>query len=223
MNDQETENPSEEVEVNPEEAMLYTEEDEDSVEEKEVIQVDNQNEFGQQVEILKSCLAGEKEITHEDFDRAKKVCDGILLKKIRFNYAQLDNAVETINVDISDVCEANYSKKLKEVAGYRDYFIEQLGRVKAFVKWHDRIIDLLSAYVIYLSTKKKDMHKHEAMVRLQKYYLQKEQYDDLHTRLDAKKSAYEKKYDAISRLLSYWEQQAKVGFTRNSPNGPNDR
>lgn len=156
------------------------------------------------------------EITIENYNKVTVIIQEILKRSKKFDCEQLNHEVESINVDIQEACEFNYDKKLKEVAAYRDYFIEHEGKVKAYVSWHNKCIELLTSYVLLLSKQKTiELKKNEANVRLQSYHMDREFYVDLLTRLEYKRESFSKKYDAISRLLSYWDTMTKVDSSRN--------
>jgi len=173
--------------------------------------------FADLAEKLKASAEGFFEISVEDYHKASKVFDNILKLVCKFDADQIEVELAETNVDIREVCEANYTNMLKEVAAHRDYLIEQEGKVEAYVSWYNKGISLLSAYVKLLSkTKPVDLRTEEALIKVNYYHVKKEFYVDLLTRLKHKREAYSKKYDSVSRLVSYWDTMAKVNFVRSS-------
>ena len=165
-----------------------------------------------------SVAVQDSKLTPPPFSKVLEAVELILNKKTKKFDAHALEAELDVQVDIKDVCEANYDKKLKEVAAHRDFLIEQEGRVKSYVSWYSKCIELMTAYILLTSKQKSiELKRQEAFVQLQNYHLRKEIQTDLLTRLESKRISFSLKYEAVSRLLAYWDTMTKVNFSRNSP------
>jgi hypothetical protein len=183
----------------------------EEIEKREVLNAKTDEDISDLSQTLKEASQGIIEVNVEEYNKFSKVVDSILKTKMKFDENQVEDELSNVQIDINDVCEFNYDSKLKEVSSHRDYLIETEGKVRSFVGWYEKFVELLSAYSYIMSKNKSEyMKKQEALIRTKDYQIKKEFYEDLLTRLATKRDAYIKKYESVSRIVAYWEAMAKV-------------
>lgn len=182
---------------------------------------EQEKEVKQEYQQIQSLLASAVEegrgveITDEDFLKAKKTIDNILNITKRFNEAELEKYCNEYQIDIRSVDPSNYVNLMVTISHARYYLVEQEKRMIAYLNWLEKSYDLLSAFLSLESGKKTaDLRKNESLIKLKFYYLKKQQCNDLLLRVQGKREAAENAYDSLSRILSFWEFDAKNNPTR---------
>lgn len=144
--------------------------------------------------------------TIDNFAILKNNIDKIITNMLsNFDLDEINEQCE-VDCEIKGVTQEEYCDKITFIAEYSAYFARKYKELGGYLKTYNSYVDILKMYLFLMSGKKKAEFEPEAAVRLREYYIKKNYYENVLAKIEGKKDAFDIKYTALSRVLSFWKE-----------------
>lgn len=159
---------------------------------------------------LEDYYYGKLEPSIDEFIELKKFIDKSLdALSSNINLNQI-NEYCNHDIDIKSPKQEQFVELMSEIGENKAYFDRAFKTVEGYLKTFDKYIDLLKIYLILLSGKKKTEVDSEISIKLKEYYLKRQVYENILSKIAGSRDAFETKYTTLSRILSSWQNANSV-------------